>query len=343
MNTSPSWVIARGSVIGRGHVANGTPCQDANAIKLLPDNPAWGVAAVSDGAGSCENSHLGSERVVETCTALFSDLLVEQGWAVGKPLPSKEEWKTLAQSTLIAVVEDLKSYSEAKEVSFHSLSATVIVVVFGPGVILLAHVGDGRAAGQRADGTWKALLTPYRGEEANVTIFLTSNIWAKEKIDASIGTEVFTEPFRAFAIMTDGCEMSTFTLTRYDEAKGNYESLNEPYAPFFDPNVSALIALHNQGRTEEEINNLWCNLLTKGTQRLADEPDDKTMILAVDKNFSNIEAAQQISSMDVEKRHNSEGFARKKFKKHGRSNKSNQKKGRAKRIKWTHRVSYLNK
>lgn len=323
------WVVARGSVIGRSHVANGTPCQDANDIKLLPQNLAWGVAAVSDGAGSCLNSHKGSARIVETAINFFTDLLIEQGWSKGKPLPSDQEWTSLAQSTLKAVADDLKCYSEIQKIDFHSLSATAIVVVFGPEAILLAHIGDGRAAGQKADGTWQALLTPYRGEEANVTVFITSNIWKEDKINSFIGTYVFKQSFKAFAIMSDGCEMSTFTLTRHDEVSGCYESLNEPYAPFFDPNVAALMALHKQGRTEEEINSLWCNLLNNGTQRLADEPDDKTMILVVNQKLLQLKSLEQevLSHPDMQ---SSVKSARKiKFKKKSRGNRTKKKRGQS--------------
>jgi hypothetical protein len=292
INNGP-WVIAKSSVIGRSHIISGIPCQDAHRVSLLNTNPSWGVVAVSDGAGSCSNSHLGSERVTETCVNLFTELLIRQGWSEGKPLPGEGEWRMLALAELQKVTGDLKSYSETLGVELHSLSATVIVMIFGPDAILLAHVGDGRAAGQNADGNWKALLTPYRGDEANVTVFITSNIWREDRINSCIGTEVFIQPFRAFAVMSDGCEMASFSLTHFNEKSQRYDPLNEPYAPFFDPNVAALYALDRQGKTEKEIDLLWHKLLTDGTQRFSDEPDDKTMVLAVNRNLFDIEPTAQ--------------------------------------------------
>lgn len=275
------WLAARGSVIGQGHIKHGLPCQDANGWFLLPENLAWGVAVVSDGAGSCANSNLGSARIVSKAGSLFLDLLQQQGWASGKELPDLESWTDMARTILRTVVADLRYYADSESLDFYSLSATVIVVIFGPKGLLVTNVGDGRAAAQRQDGSWQAIMTPFRGEEVNATVFLTSSIWAPEKADHFIGSSVHPGSFRAFALLSDGCEMATFALSKFDEAANRYESLNEPYPPFFNPNVAALIGLHKQGKTEDEINRLWEQLLTNGIQRLADEPDDKTIILAV--------------------------------------------------------------
>ncbi|QIX62724.1 protein phosphatase 2C domain-containing protein [Hymenobacter sp. BT18] len=278
--TSP-WLVAKGSVIGQGHIKHGLPCQDANALQLLPENPAWGVAVVSDGAGSCANSDRGSARIAVKASQLFCDLIRQQGWADGKQLPNATAWASMAQDTLKKVVDDLRYYAESQSLDFHSLSATIIVVVFGPQGLLVTNVGDGRAAAQRPDGSWQAIMTPYRGEEVNATVFLTSNIWGADRVEQFVGANVFNGTFRAFALLSDGCEMATFALSRFDEQANRYEALNEPYPPFFDPNVKALIGLHKQGKTAAEINQLWEQLLKSGTQRLADEPDDKTIILAV--------------------------------------------------------------
>ena len=281
VDTASSWLAARGSVIGQGHIKHNLKCQDANAWLVLPENPAWGVAVVSDGAGSCANSDRGSERIATKASELFTDLLRRQGWADGEQLPDTASWTDMARATLRAVADDLRFYADSQSLDFHSLSATVIVVVFGPIGLLVANVGDGRAAAQRLDGSWQAIMTPFRGEEVNATVFLTSNIWAPDRVDKFVGADVYRSSFRAFALLSDGCEMATFALSRFDEDANRYESLNEPYPPFFDPNVAALIGLHKQRKTEDEINQLWKQLLTNGIQRLADEPDDKTIILAV--------------------------------------------------------------
>lgn len=280
-DTTSPWLVARGSVIGQGHVKHGLPCQDDNSWQVLADNPAWGVAVVSDGAGSCANSDKGSTRIVAKAGELFSELIRQQGWAESVTLPDAATWTDLARATLKQVASDLRFYAESQSLDFHSLSATIIVVVFGPMGLLVANVGDGRAAAQRTDGSWHAIMTPYRGEEVNATVFLTSNIWAADRVDQFVGAEVYPGEFRAFALLSDGCEMATFALSRFDEVANRYEALNEPHPPFFNPNVAALVGLHKQGKTEDEINQLWKRLLTNGTQRLADEPDDKTIILAV--------------------------------------------------------------
>jgi hypothetical protein len=239
------------------------------------------VAVVSDGAGSCANSDKGSARIVAKASQEFCDLIQQQGWAEGKALPDTDTWASIAQDTLKRVVDDLRYYADSQSLDFHSLSATIIVVVFGPTGLLVANVGDGRAAAQQPNGNWQAIMTPYRGEEVNATVFLTSNIWGADRVEQFVGADVYRGTFRAFALLSDGCEMASFALSRFDEEANRYEALNEPYPPFFDPNVKALIGLHKQGKTATEINQLWEQLLKSGTQRLADEPDDKTIILAV--------------------------------------------------------------
>ena len=276
------WIAAHASVRGKGHVESGLPCQDDHNWAPLPEHPSWGVAVVSDGAGSAANSDRGSKRVVETATAMFTALLREQQWANGQSLPEAEAWTTMARRTLRAIADDLTVFSEQETLPLRSLSATLIVVIFGPTGLLATHVGDGRAAGRRySDGGWQPLIEPYHGEEANVTVFLTSDIWESDAMGTYVGASVFPEPFDAFALLSDGCEMATFSLSRLNEETGLKQETNQPHPPFFNPNVEALRAMHAQGLSAPEINGLWHSLLHDGVPRLAHESDDKTMIVAV--------------------------------------------------------------
>lgn len=294
---SSPWLAAHASVIGRGHISRNLPCQDSHTWYVLPEQPAWGVAVVSDGAGSCAHSDKGSARVAQTASQLFANLLRAQDWATTATLPTAADWTVLARQTLRAVADDLRAYAQSLNLELRDLSATVIVVVFGPLGLLVAHIGDGRAAGQLPNGQWQALLEPYRGEEANVTVFITSSIWAPEKIASYVGATVFPYPFRAFALLSDGCEMATFLLSVRNEETQQFDALNQPYAPFFDPNVAALLRLHQQGKTTTQINSLWAKLLTDGVQRLADETDDKTLILAV--NLGLAAEAEEIETATI--------------------------------------------
>ncbi len=296
---SSGWVVAKASVIGRGHVMQGLPCQDAHGWFPLAETPSWGVAVVSDGAGSHENSHLGSAQVVKLAGWKFAELLMQQGWAAGQPLPTPTQWKHLALEALHEVANQLGKYAEANEIPYRSLGATVIVAVFGPTGLLLAHIGDGRAAGQTQAGEWIPLLTPFRGEEANATVFITSRPWTGADADLYLGSTVYEQPFRAFALLSDGCEMATFQLSEVEEATGQHRSLNRPFRPVFEAAASQLRAMHQQGMTGTAIDNLWAQYLTAGTEKLANETDDKTWLLALNLTETGQNGSQPSAPLEV--------------------------------------------
>lgn len=287
--TLPPWLVAHASVTGNGHIAREAPCQDAHKWSVLPENPSWGVAVVSDGAGSYAHSEKGSARVAETASSMFIELVRSQGWAVSHILPEADVWTSLAQQTLRAVADDLRLCAQQADLLFQELSATVIVVVFSPLGLLVAHIGDGRAGGQRPDGKWQALLEPFRGEEANATVFITSAIWEADKMAKYIGTNVFSHPFRAFTLLSDGCERATFELLKLNETTQHHDTYNQPYARFFDPNVAAMIRLYESGKTKIDVNDSWAALLKDGIPAFAQETDDKTLILAVNSTFLHLD------------------------------------------------------
>ena len=65
----PSWHAAHGCRRGKGHVANGTPCQDA----ALARGGRRAFAIVCDGRGSAAHSHLGSTHAVRRFAQLLRD------------------------------------------------------------------------------------------------------------------------------------------------------------------------------------------------------------------------------------------------------------------------------
>ena len=58
-----SWVLVGASVRGNGHIESNLPCQDNHKYEEL--EKGWGIAIVSDGAGSAAHSDMGSKIVVE--------------------------------------------------------------------------------------------------------------------------------------------------------------------------------------------------------------------------------------------------------------------------------------
>jgi hypothetical protein len=276
------WIIAQASVIGGLHITDNIPCQDAHICQSIEQSD-WFLCVVSDGAGSCEFSHIGSKKVVELVYLHFSELVKASKWIDDSFIPKSKVWHRLAKETFKIVFADLQEFATAENYTLKSLSATLILVITTPFGLLVSHIGDGRAGYQNLEGEWKSMLTPFKGEYANETIFITSPIWEDDKIDTYIESQVVVEPINAFVLMSDGCENACYETTIFNEETKQYENINKPFAGFFNPIIQTLKSLVEQEKKEDEINQLWEDYLKDGTEDFTKEQDDKTLILVVKK------------------------------------------------------------
>ena len=273
-----SWCIIGKSVIGKSHIQGNIPCQDAQSIE--PVDSRWGVAVVCDGAGSAKLSHIGSEFVAQQSAKLFKKLVIRQAWNRSQILPSHEEWHTFAKEGFIAIREELDDYAKQNRYEIASLACTSIVVIYSPIGILLSHIGDGRAAYRTMRGEWKAIMVPWKGNEPNETVFLTSSFWHKN-LDDYIESRVIVDKIAAFAIMSDGCEKHAFECSIFDKKTEKWSDPNQPYPKFFEPLFTTLVDMRTENAQSSEIEAKWKAFLEAGTSGLTNEPDDKTMILGV--------------------------------------------------------------
>lgn len=272
------WVLAYASVIGNGHIQSGIPCQDSTAHHQI--NKDWGVAVVCDGAGSAAQSHIGSDFVARNTAHCLEEVIQRCAWSPSQ-LPDEQTWRKEAQRALQLVMQRLMQFAEKREIPLPQLACTVLATLYCEGALLSVHIGDGRAAYSDAPGQWKALIAPYRGNEANETVFITSRIWNPAGIEEYIESSVTTGPIRAFALMSDGCEKAAFEVNIFDPKTKKYSDPNRPFPRFFEPNVPGLRQLHKEQKSQAEINTLWSGFLTAGTKQFKHEIDDKSMILAV--------------------------------------------------------------
>jgi len=201
------WIVSSSSVQGKGHITRGIPCQDAHTVRLLEHG--WGVAVVCDGAGSYENSHIGATFTANQTCALIAKAILSEKWTDDTNfIPSSDQWRNLAIETLQSIAVQLEQYAETCKLSYHSLGCTVIVTIFSPHCLLTAHIGDGRGAYRDSQGQWLASFTPYKGEEASSTVFITLPIW--DELDEYLETRVVVNEIRAVVLMSDGCEKASF-------------------------------------------------------------------------------------------------------------------------------------
>jgi hypothetical protein len=273
------WILAYASATGHGHIAANLPCQDVCGVKLLADG--WGIAVVSDGAGSCEHSQQGAQLTVQYAIEHFRTLITSRHWTESTEMPTVEAWRETASLALHDVFQELNTYATGQGYPLASLSCTVIVVIFSPFGLLAAHIGDGRAGFLSQSGEWQPLMTPFHGEYANQTVFVTSDIWEDALCSPYLETAIVTEAVQAFCLLSDGCERASYECYLYDEEHQRFYDPNKPYPPFFNRVVDWLRTLHRNGQPQQEMNELWAQVLRTGTAALQQETDDKTMIIAV--------------------------------------------------------------
>lgn len=277
-----NWNYLFASVQGKSHIEENTNCQDSCNVFSLDD---YAICVVSDGAGSCANSHIGSEETVKNAITLFSQLVETKKWNKGNPKISNIEWTNEARKTLKQIRDDLEK-SNLTGSSIESLSCTIIVVVHLKNKLLVTHIGDGRAGYCTDNNEWFSMITPYIGSYSNQTVFITSNIWNdEESLEKYIGTNIIEEKIKAFCLLTDGCENASFECYKYDEIQKLPRDINKPYKDFFDANVNVNIPkLIDDGKEQQELNSIWASFLKEGNSTLKNENDDKTMILAIKYN-----------------------------------------------------------
>jgi len=275
------WISAWCSIIGSSHILEGLPCQDSSKVEYVEDSD-FIIAAISDGAGSCDNSQIGSSFLVSRAIEKMASMLKLNNWLTNDDLKlSQEKWRSEVFILFIELKEELKSKANELELDFKSLSATLIIAVSNGNFIACANVGDGRAAFRDTESEWVPMVVPTKGEEANQTLFITSDMWDTNNDSEYFGSFFYSNPITAFALLSDGCERASFEILKYSEEEDKYYDPNNPFKPFFEPNYSNLLKLKNANVDQIKINELWTSFIEKGNQKLISETDDKSMILSV--------------------------------------------------------------
>lgn len=286
---TPQWSIVGASVIGASHISTNQPCQDNNGYEDLGNG--WGIAVVSDGAGSAEKSHIGSKITTDRALAHFGSMITEKKWIENNYLPTDEEWNEIAYFTLKAVYNDLQKFAANSNIDVKSLNATAIVVIHTPSGLLACHVGDGRAGYKNTSGTWLPLITPHKGEEANQTIFIPTDFWgipyyrmSGVRVPEAI---VVREPVQAFTLMSDGCEGACWEYNFKNPNTGFFYDPNKPHTPFFDPALGTLSKMRQTGYSSDQLLSAWYSHVKNGNHKFETEPDDRTLILALSEKQNN--------------------------------------------------------
>ncbi|GEM_PF-6721151 len=277
ISSNSNWLIIGASATGLSHQISNTPCQDRYHYKDL--GQGWGIVVVADGAGSARYSELGAHFITQEVTRLF-EIFTLHNLQTTQQLPKRSHWESIAKTILHKAARQLQRETLKWGVSSPKLFAcTVIVLIYTPHGLLFTHIGDGRAAYRDQQGLWKAMMTPWRGEEANSTLFITSqDIWQDPSF---IESHLILEPASAFALLTDGCEKSSFECSQFDTHTQKWHDPNKPFEKFFQPITQKLLEMQQLGLSEIEIAQRWQKFLEQGNDKLKQEEDDKTMVIGI--------------------------------------------------------------
>jgi serine/threonine protein phosphatase PrpC len=278
------WNYLHASVQGSSHLEKNISCQDYSFPYQHND---FTICVVSDGASTCEYSDIGSINVAQFANQYFWELITKKKWNNYRVNITESEWKFEAQKTLKKIRNELEEKFTMQGYTLESLSCTIIIVIHLKNKLLVTHIGDGRAGYCTSKDEWFSLMKPCKGIYSNETVFITSNIWNDEAtLKKYIESKIFdATDIKAFCLLSDGCENASFECYQFDNILQTMVDINKPFKDFFNDNVNIHIPnLISEGKTEEELNEIWACFLKDGNAVLKNESDDKTMILAI-KNF----------------------------------------------------------
>ena len=187
-----NYTIGSISVQGFSHIDKNIPCQDSTSYKINKKKQI--IAALSDGAGSAELSHLGSKAFVEKVTSKLVKYLDKNQY---DPINIKKQ--------LIIEVNNIKSElinncENSENNSISDFAATLLLIIIDNNKGVIFHVGDGSAAIYVQKSIEDALISlPENGEYANETFFVTQELW-EEKLRMTI----FDFDYDSILLMSDG-------------------------------------------------------------------------------------------------------------------------------------------
>ena len=271
MDNQYGWVVGGASSIGCRHIQENTPIEDNCYYESWGNG--WGIAVVSDGAGSREKSAIGSRLVSHLYAPRFFKNNLKPFFDKSL-LPSSAQWKKISRRSLYECAYMLNYYSNEHNDDVNLYGCTIIVMVYTPLGILCSHIGDGRACYRDKTGLWHACMKPYNPnpENPNATVFITSPIWESlQTAQEHIGYRVI-EDVTAFALLSDGIEDYCFTCKPRDPITG--DDPNVPSQDFFDGIYQAFIGFKaDKSKIEQKIADYLRN-----NPHLANEQDDKTLV-----------------------------------------------------------------
>ena len=145
------------SAQGRSHKRSGIPCQDANAMRILPEGIV--LAAIADGVSTCPLSHFGAgAAALDALEAALAELPDKES-----ALRDAALLQELLRSSMLAAKAAVSALAKEKAAPELDLASTLTVAVFDGSHLHCGHIGDDGAVVQYADGSYEAVTQRCKG------------------------------------------------------------------------------------------------------------------------------------------------------------------------------------
>jgi hypothetical protein len=214
------------------------------------------VAAVCDGAGSCELSHFGARALSESVVRTLAAGAEGQSLC---PDTSEDGFKSLVETAIAQARAELEATAKSAAKDLSAYASTLVGVVTWPARGHFFHVGDGYAVARPCAAEIGDIVSlPENGEYVNETYFVTGGEWRQH-----LRITCFEQTIATVVLMSDGA--APFAM-----AKGN----RGLHRPFIDP-VQRYLDLVTEA---EGTQALAGTLASPGTDSITN--DDKTLLIA---------------------------------------------------------------
>ncbi len=251
-SSGSKWKCVFDSVQGTSHNADDIPCQDCCRIgSYWIGTEEILVVACADGAGSASLSHEGSEIACDKFLEICGEYISQANRLENASDAQVAEWlRTIRESILF--------HASSKETLPREFATTLLGCVISETHALFVQIGDG-AIVYRGDGDFECAFWPQSGEYANMTNFLTSDLFEEQFEWKTVNSTV-----NELVVFTDGLER---LVLKFEDRS------------VFAPAVKPLLESVKSSTSVEELFVPFRSFLnSKAVNDRTD--DDKTLVLA---------------------------------------------------------------
>lgn len=254
--TRPDWEWVSASSTGTSHLRVNRGCDDSGACMFVSGkNESALIAVCSDGAGSAQQSSIGSRIIVRAFCRSVRSYLQHGGTLVGLSRETASDW-----------LDDMRGRieiaSRSAELTPRDFAATLVGCIVGDRTTKVLHVGDGAAVYRVANSEeWAVGSWPSHGEYASTTYFVTDDPEPSFQLNEIEG--VLSE----LAVFTDGIEHLVLNF-----------STRNAFPPFFNQMFSSFSSHGRTGKNRRLSRHLRSYLSSPPVCDRTD--DDKTLLLA---------------------------------------------------------------